>query len=474
MPHLLRRMSFQAQLVVALILIVVLTSVAAYLFINDAVKRAFSEFTVTTYTPQERAVLELVRGFYEQTGNLDIVLAYLERNRRSVPVLVVDSQRTVVYAPEARYIGRRLSSDQLDEGITLFLENGEVWTVIPSRIVLGQDILERGFLQTTRRSLWLAGLLAIAVAVLLSIFLIRQITRPLRRLDAAAQRIAKGEFGERVGIDTSDEIGHLAHSFDEMAQSLERAERTKRQMIADVSHELRTPLAVVRSALEGLRDGLIDPTPETLASLHDKILLTTRLVRDLHQLTLADAGHLSIRTSPCRIAEIVDTIVETVGAQLEDASIRLERRIPPDLPSVLVDRQRIEQVFLNLLANAMRHTPEGGSIAIRAVQHTNGVETTLCDSGPGLTETDLAHVFDRFYRADDARTSDGGAGLGLSIAKALVEAHGGRIWAENGPSGGACFHVLLPTEPAPNSGPLRPSSKRRADPEGAARNETVR
>ncbi len=446
MLHALRRMSFQVKLLLAFVLIVLLTSVAGYLIINQSVRRAFSEFTVTTYTPQERAVLQLVRALYEQTGNLDVVLAYLERSRREVPVLVVDAEGDVVYAPDVRYVGRHLSSDQLKEGETIVLADGEVWTVIPSRILLGQAILEQGFLQTTRRSLWLAGLAALAVAVLVSIFLVRQITRPLRRLDTATQRIAKGEFDERVGIRTSDEIGRLARSFDEMAESLERAERMKKQMIADVSHELRTPIAAVRSALEGLRDGLIEPTPETLASLHDKILLTTRLVRDLHQLTLADAGRLSIQKSPCRIGEIVDTIIETIGAQLEDSSVRLDRRIPTDLPAIVVDRQRIEQVFLNLLANAIRHTPEGGWISISAVEHPEGVQSTICDSGPGLTEIDLMHVFDRFYRADDARTSEGGAGLGLSIAKALVDAHGGRIWAENGPSGGACFHVVLPTE----------------------------
>ena len=444
--RLLGMMSFQAKLLLAFVLIVVLTSVAGYLFINQSVRRAFSEFTVTTYTPQERAVLQLVRAFYEQTGNLDSVLEFLSRGRREVPVLLVDPEGIVTYAPDPRTVGRRLSDDQLTEGEAIELPNGEIWTVIPSRIVLGQDILERGFLRTTRRSLWLAGLAAVAAAILLAVFLLRQVTKPLRRLDAATRRIARGEFGERVGIYTSDEIGHLARSFDDMAESLERAERTKKQMIADVSHELRTPLAAVRSALEGLRDGLIEPTPETLASLHDKILLTTRLVRDLHQLTLADAGRLSIQKAPCLVEEIVDTIVETIGVQLEDSDIQLDRRISAGLPAIVIDRQRIEQVFLNLLANAIRHTPDGGSISISAIEHANGIQISLCDSGPGLTEDDLVHVFDRFYRADETRTSDGGAGLGLSIAKALVDAQGGRIWAENGPFGGACFHVVLPTK----------------------------
>ena len=444
MTRLLRRMSFQTKLVAAFLLIVVLTSIVGYLFINRAVRQAFDEFTTTTYTIQERAVLQLLHVFYEQTGNIEVVLAFLERGRRDIPVLLVDPDKSIVYSPDPRYLGRQLSAEQLSQGEPFVLSTGETWTAIPSRIIFGRDIVERTFLQTTRRSLWLAGLIALAVAIVLSIFLLRQLTRPLRRLDEATRRIARGEFSEPVGIPSADEIGRLARSFDEMAESLDRSERTKKQMIADVSHELRTPLAAVRSALEGLRDGLIEPSAETLASLHDKILLTTRLVRDLHQLTLADAGRLSIQPMACRVEELISTIVETIGVQLEDSEIRLDCRVSPDLPDVIVDRQRIEQVLLNLLANAIRHTPPGGALSVSAVVHTEGVQLNVCDTGPGLTEADLIHVFDRFYQADDARTSEGGAGLGLSIAKALVDAHGGRIWAENSPVGGACFHMILP------------------------------
>jgi two-component system sensor histidine kinase BaeS len=446
MLRFLRRMSFQAKLLVAFVLIVLLTSLVGYLFINQSVKRAFSEFTVRSFTMQDRMLLQVIVAYYNRTGSFDGLVEFLEQSARDVPVLLVDPEGNVVYPTEGTLPDRRLSEEELQRGQAIVLPNGETWILVPYRTNPQLAQLEQRFLWTTRRSLWLAGLAAVAVAILLSIFLLRQMTRPLRRLDAATRRIAKGEFSERVGIQTSDEIGRLARSFNEMAESLERAERTKKQMIADVSHELRTPLAAVRSALEALRDGLIESTPETLASLHDKILLTTRLVGDLHQLTLADDGRLSIQVAPCRIEEIVDTIVETIGVQLEDSSVRLDRRIPADLPAIVVDRQRIEQVFLNLLANAIRHTPEGGSISISAVERPEGIELGICDSGPGLTEIDLAHVFDRFYRADDARTGDGGAGLGLSIAKALIDAHGGRIWAENGSSGGACFHIVLPTE----------------------------
>ncbi|MFC2095343.1 ATP-binding protein, partial [Candidatus Bipolaricaulota bacterium] len=243
---------------------------------------------------------------------------------------------------------------------------------------------------------------------------------------------------------SADELGRLASSFNEMAASLESSEQVKKRLIADISHELRTPITAVRTTLEGLRDGVMQPTQETLTALHDKILLVTRLVQDLHQLALADTGRLSIQPSPISIARILETILETIGVQLEDEDIHLERAIEASLPSVEADAHRIEQVLLNLLANAIRHTPEGGRILVRAKQVEAEIQVAVCDSGPGLSETDLSHVFDRFYRADAARSSETGTGLGLSITKALVEAHGGRIWAENLPEGGACFAFTLP------------------------------
>lgn len=441
----LRRPSFAAKLLTAFVLIIALTTLAGYFFISLSVNRAFSEFTTGRYSQQDRMTFNLFRALYEQIGKMDALLEFLVQRKVDLPAVIVNSDGDVAFTPDMSQIqvGRHLDDELLELGQPFETPDGGQWTFLPTRFLIGLE-LEEGYLQRSRRSLWLAGLTAGVAAILLSFFLIRQLTGPLRKLDHASRLVAAGKFDERVDIHSADEIGRLANSFNEMAASLEASEQVKKRLIADISHELRTPITAVRTTLEGLRDGLMEPTQETLAALHDKILLTTRLVQDLHQLALADAGRLSIQPVWCSIESILDTILETIGVQLEDEDIRLVREIAADLPMIEADAQRIEQVLLNLLANAIRYTPTDGSILIRAKQMDQDIQVVVCDSGPGLSESDLRHAFDRFYRADEARASDTGAGLGLSIAKALIEAHGGRIWAENAPDGGACFAFTLP------------------------------
>ena len=443
-----RRLSLQTKLLASFAIVIVLATIGGYLFINQSVNRAFADFAVRRFSLEDQFLIQVVANYYQRTGGFEGIAEILKRGPRGIPFFLVDSSRIVIFAPEARYVGRRLEEAQVKLGQQLVLSTGETWTALsyPPESLQRFGALERGFLRTTRRSLWLAGGTAAAAGLLLALLLLRQTTSPLRRLEAATRRIAEGHLDERVDLDSPDEIGHLAASFNDMAASLESAEQAKQQMIADISHELRTPLSAVRSALEGLRDGLIEPSQATFTALHDRLLLFTRLVNDLHQLALADAGQLSIEKQPTPIGTVVEGIVDAVGAELEDAGITLEEAVDPQLPILEIDPHRIEQVLLNLLSNAIRHTPSGGRIRLSARQDPGGdLVVSVCDSGPGLRPGELERVFDRFYRADPARASDGGgAGLGLSIAKALVEAHGGRIWAENAPQGGACFHVALP------------------------------
>ncbi len=446
----LRHLSFAAKLLFTFVLIIAVTTLAGYFYISLSVNRAFIDFTAGKSTQQDLVTFNLFRLLYAGAGDMDTLLESLVQQQANLPAVIVNPDGVVAYSPDLSQVqvGRRLDPDLIQKGIPFETPDDQQWTFLPTRFLLGVQ-LEAGYLQRARRSLWLAGLTAGVAAILLSFLLIRQMTGPLRKLDHASRRVAAGNFDERVDIRSSDEIGRLASSFNEMAESLEASEQVKKRLIADVSHELRTPITAIRTTLEGLRDGLIESTPGTLTALHDKILLTTRLVQDLHQLALADAGRLSIQPSRCSIETILEGILETIGVQMEDEGIELVRDIQPGLPKIDADVHRIEQVLLNLLSNAIRHTPSGGRIVVRSKLERGEIQVHVCDSGPGLPEDVLPHVFDRFYRADEARSSDTGAGLGLSIAKALIEAHDGRIWAENGPEGGACFAFALPILPPP-------------------------
>jgi len=444
-----RRLSLQTRLFLSIFTVIVLVSVIAYLFIHHSVREALSTFTVRSFTMQDRAVAQVIAGYYTRTGSFDGIVEFLDQPGVRISLLLVDPDGNVVYPTDWNASEHPLTEEDLARGQGLVLPTGERWTLVPYRVNPERAELERGFLQRIRRALWLAAIATAAAGLLISILLRRQLTQPLRRLDLASRRIAEGNLEERVPIDSSDEFGHLAQSFNEMAESLEAAERAKKRMIADVSHELRTPITALRSALEGLRDGLIEPNQEAFTTLHDRTLLLSRLVADLHQLALADAGRLSIDRAPCALSTIVAAIVETIGVQAEDAGLTLDTAVDPELPLLRIDAHRVEQVLLNLLSNAIRHTPAGGTVRISATRAEGNVLVDVCDSGPGIAPVDLPHVFDRFYRVDPARSPSGDAaeaahaGLGLPIAKALVEAHGGRIWAEN-VGDGACFRFTLP------------------------------
>ncbi len=442
-----RRISFRTKLFVSLVLVVVITTFLGYTLIHLAVDRAFQHFVAERSRTQSDTLVQVLVRSLAQARDKDDMLGLLTGAGRPLPLVVADMGGNVIYAPDESKTGIVLPEEELEHGTRIRLQDGTDWVVVRSWDVRSSHTTpERRFLEAVTVSLWIAGGTVTILGIGIGFLLLRQLTRPLNRLAAAAREVGRGEFARRVPVETRDELGRLARSFNEMAESLERSERAKRRMIADISHELRTPLNAVRNGLEGLRDGIIAPTPENLAALHSKVMLTARLVDDLHQLALADSDRLPLNIGPVDLRELIDGIRMTIGPELDDEGVALVVDLPPDLPMIEADGQRIEQVILNLLENAMRYTPSGKEIRIAAAAVEGGaVEVSVCDSGPGLSEDDLEHAFDRFYRADPARArKSGGSGLGLAIAKAIVEAHNGRIWAENNQDGGACFRFVIP------------------------------
>jgi signal transduction histidine kinase len=312
--------------------------------------------------------------------------------------------------------------------------------------------LDAAFRDSLMRALLLSGALATCAAIVLSLFVSRQITRPVGRMVSATRRIGGGHYAERVIVpeaDSGDELGELASSFNDMAASLENTERYRLELVGDVAHELRTPIATLQGYLEGLLDGVVTPSAETWAKLHTEAGRLRRLVDDLQELSRAEARQIPIMAKPVAPATIVEAAVGRVQPQFAEKGLVLTVSVPPSLPHVLVDGDRAVQVLTNMLTNALRYTPTRGSVEVSTKRQGPYVAFRVRDDGIGIAPLALTHVFDRFYRVDKSRSRAlGGSGIGLTIAKVLVEAMGGRITAESpGLDQDSTFTFTLPVAP---------------------------
>lgn len=302
------------------------------------------------------------------------------------------------------------------------------------------------------RSLLWAGIGAAALGTLLVWLLSRRTLAPLQSLGVAARRLGRGDLSQRADTRGSAEIRQLARSFNVMAAGLEEAERHRRNLTADIAHELRTPLSNIQGYLEAIRDGLIQPTPDTIDTIHGQALHLSRLVEDLRLLAQVEAGELTLKLSPTSMEDLLQSSVEAVRPRAEAKGVTLSIETEPLLPALDLDSTRIAQVIGNLLENAIIHTPEGGSVTVSAYADPNGIEVAVADTGPGIAPEDLPNLFERFYRVDPSRSrSTGGTGLGLTIARRIVEAHGGTIEADSVLGQGSRFAIRLPSAQPPLS-----------------------
>jgi signal transduction histidine kinase len=304
---------------------------------------------------------------------------------------------------------------------------------------------EAMFLHAVNRWLLIGVLGAGLLALLLSLPLSRRILEPIRALTVAARRMETGDLAARSPVRSRDEIGELSRAFNAMAESLERNEKLRRALVGDVAHELRTPLTNLRCQIEAIQDGLQPATSETLRSLHEETLLLGRLVDDLQDLALAEAGRLPLHRVPVAPHAAIDAALAAVAPGAVERRVRLESRVAPGLSDLDADPQRLGQILRNLLDNALTHVSEGGAIVVSAARSGAAVELAVADDGPGIAPEHLPHVFERFYRADPSRArSTGGAGLGLAIVRQLAAGHGGSVRVESEPGRGARFSVTLP------------------------------
>lgn len=304
------------------------------------------------------------------------------------------------------------------------------------------DAFRRALLET----LLVGGAAALLTAIVAGVLVSQRVAGPIRRLVAASRRIAAGHYAERVPVAGSDEIAQLAASFNDMAASLEHAERRRLELIGDVAHELRTPIATLEGYLEGLLDGVVEPSGRTWARLHAEAGRLRRLVEDLQELSRAEAHQLVVVVKPAAPQAIVQAAVDRLAADFAAKGLALNVSVAEPLPRVQADLDRAVQVLTNLLTNALRYTPAPGQVDVQVSPAGQAVRFSVRDTGIGIAPEHLPHLFERFYRVDKSRSRAlGGSGIGLTIARALVEAMGGRIWAESpGPGRGSTFSFELP------------------------------
>ncbi len=416
-----------------------------------------------------RVGLELY-NYYQQQGGWEGIQPYVEQwgSLYGQRIILVDASGVVVADSQGEFLGGQYRSEIGGRPLplpwagsnpcTLYL-TPDPSTGFPSQPREGSNTSSlnvgmtppagfpsplRLYQAISRYLLW-GAVLAVIIAFLITLFLSRRILAPVKALTTASRSLGLGDFSQRVHVKDKSEIGELARAFNSMAGDLERAEQLRRSMVADVAHELRTPLSNLRGYLEAIRDGVAEPDTATIRSLDEEAKLLSRLVDDLQELSLAEAGELKLICQVEEITGVINKAVTAIRAKAELKGVSVSVDLPAQLPPVNIDSHRIAQVLNNLLDNALAHTPEGGAITIAARRQDNLVYVSVTDTGEGIPAEDLPNIFERFYRVDKSRTrATGGRGLGLTIAKRLIEAHGGRIEAHSELGKGSRFTFTLP------------------------------
>jgi signal transduction histidine kinase len=360
---------------------------------------------------------------------------------------IADANGMIVLGSDPGLQGKKLRNSDLKNGVPLEVDNKTVgWLLFtPALDRWRPDTPEGNFLLGVNRAIFLSALIATAIAVLLGGILAYTMTRSLRELTHATNQLADGKLGYQVEVRSQDEIGELASSFNQMSSELARSTELRRKMTADVAHDLRSPLSVILGYSEALSDGKLSPTPEMFEVLHTEAKHLNLLVDDLKTLSLADAGELPLNYQPISPEILLQRAANAHRVQAEGKNISINVEVSPNLPEVRVDVERMAQVLGNLMSNALRYTNPGGKITMIAAKSASQVMLLVADNGAGISPENLPYIFERSFRGDKARQHlEGETGLGLAIAKSLVEAQGGSISVISEVDKGTTFTILLP------------------------------
>ncbi len=358
--------------------------------------------------------------------------------------VLVDLQGIIVSGFGPFHVGEQMTAAQLEEGTAIIIDDVRVGTALLATPPPNLDPREQSYINSTNQALLIGAIGAGSMALLIGILLSRQFLRPLTELTGAIRAMKQGDLHQQVQVRTRDELGDLALTFNQMSAQIHRVNQQRQQMTADIAHDLRTPLMVISGYLEALRDGTLEPTPERFEAMNQEALQLKRLVEDLRTLSLADAGQLKLVYQAMEPDELLAQVKQSFDPMAEEHKVVLKVDVQKGLPYLQIDPERMVQVLANLVTNALRYTPVGGTVTLQARQSKGSIQLAVNDTGAGIPADKLPNIFERFYRIEESRyQSQGESGLGLAIAKSIVEAHHGTIAAESSVGIGTSIIITL-------------------------------
>lgn len=459
----------QFRLFISFLLVIIVATVTTSIFASITLRNQIREYEDDIRLIRVIRTEHILQRYYQEHGNWEDIQPLIEQigSLNGQRIIIADNLDVVVGDSQNELIGNIYNLSWKGKQILLLegapipgmmlppaTETGPRITPSLTRIMIGtlyiipdetDPFSVSNLMKAINYFLIIGGILAIVMATIITFIVSRRISKPINMLNLAAGSLGKGDFSQRVEVKEKGEIGELANTFNSMADNLEKSEGLRRNMVTDVAHELRTPVTNIRGQLEAIQDNLLTPDRNTIDSLYEETMLLSRLIDDLQELTLAESGKINFIKQPEDIKEIALQAVDVMNAKARTSGIAITVDIPDGLPPCNIDQQRISQVIKNLIGNAIIHSNKDGSITISGRQADNWIEISVIDTGEGIAENDLPNIFERFYRADKSRSrKTGGIGLGLTIARRLVEAHGGEIKVESEPGKGSRFYFTVP------------------------------
>lgn len=454
-------MKLQSKLIIGFVGIVLLMGISQSLFLQSMIRSTFEEYLSEYNFGFMERMKQTLEAHYEETGSWDYVQELyfddssspghgngmmmrgmmMHMTMSNADLLFVNTDGKIIADTAGTRIGES-GEDFSGKELELYVDGIKLGTLVLYQHELKN--LEEQFLRSVKFAIVIGSLIVAAVAALLSIWIARKITLPLRQLVKGINRIASGEKVDEVKIGSKDEFNELGEAFNDMSRKLARNEEVRQALVADVAHELRTPLAILQGKLESIQEGAVEPSEKIVLELTDEVYRLNRLVSDLQQLSLAEARKLPLNLQPVHIKALIDKICSNLQWMADEKEITLRyENVPADFWYEL-DADRMTQVLVNLVGNALRHTPPKGTVEVSAQVTDGKLSISVADNGPGIPEDVLPFIFNRFYKRDPSRSrTEGGTGLGLSIAKGFVEAHGGRIDVQSKLNKGSVFTISL-------------------------------